>query len=67
MGTEKDTPKSDELRAFVAQRLANYKIPKQILLLEELPLLDIGKVDKKALRTFHDSSSTTSFRLDKLT
>jgi non-ribosomal peptide synthetase component E (peptide arylation enzyme) len=56
MGTEKDTPKSDELRAFVAQRLANYKIPKQILLLEELPLLDIGKVDKKALRAFHDSS-----------
>ena len=35
---------------------ANYKIPKQILLLEELPLLDIGKVDKKALRAFHDSS-----------
>ena len=56
MGTEKDTPKPDELRAFVTQRLANYKIPKQILLLEELPLLDIGKVDKKALRAFHDSS-----------
>jgi fatty-acyl-CoA synthase len=56
MGTEKDTPKPDELRAFVAQRLANYKIPKQILLLEELPLLDIGKVDKKALRAFHDSN-----------
>jgi fatty-acyl-CoA synthase len=56
MGTEKDIPKPDELRAFVAQRLANYKIPKQILLLEELPLLDIGKVDKKALRAFHDSN-----------
>ena len=55
MGGEKDAPNPDELHSFAEQRLANYKIPKKILVLEELPLLDIGKVDKEALRTLYNT------------
>ncbi|HEC09396.1 MAG TPA: long-chain fatty acid--CoA ligase [Acidimicrobiales bacterium] len=47
----------DELRDFARQRLANYKIPKQIIVLESLPMLPIGKVDKKALRNRHPEGS----------
>ncbi len=39
----------DEVRAFVSNELANYKLPKQIVVLEALPMLPIGKVDKKEL------------------
>lgn len=38
-----------EIRSWLAARLANYKIPKAIHILEALPLLPIGKVDKRAL------------------
>ena len=31
-------------------RMANYKIPKRLEILDELPLLPVGKVDKQALR-----------------
>ena len=55
MGVKGDEPNPKELLSFAAQRLANYKIPKKILVLNELPLLDIGKVDKKALRALHDT------------
>jgi fatty-acyl-CoA synthase len=53
VGAETDAPSAEELRAFAAQHLANYKVPKQILFLDELPLLAVGKVDKKALRSNH--------------
>lgn len=43
-------PTEDRLRAWCRDRLANYKIPKQIFVRDELPLLPIGKVDKQALR-----------------
>ncbi|MBO9524176.1 MAG: AMP-binding protein [Nocardioidaceae bacterium] len=39
-----------ELEAYLRERLANYKIPKQIRIETELPKLPIGKVDKAALR-----------------
>jgi acyl-CoA synthetase (AMP-forming)/AMP-acid ligase II len=41
----------DELRAFVKEELASYKVPRHILLLGpgELPMLDSGKVDRRAL------------------
>ena len=41
---------ADELKAFAGERLANYKVPKQIHVLDELPMLPIGKVDKKTLQ-----------------
>lgn len=44
------TPDVDALREWAADRLANYKIPKRIILIDEMPLLPIGKVDKMQLR-----------------
>ncbi|PRZ42522.1 long-chain acyl-CoA synthetase [Antricoccus suffuscus] len=39
-----------ELRRWCRARLANFKIPKEFRIVEALPLLPIGKVDKVALR-----------------
>ncbi len=38
-----------ELRAFLAGRLARYKLPRSIIVLDALPLTAIGKLDKKLL------------------
>jgi acyl-CoA synthetase (AMP-forming)/AMP-acid ligase II len=40
----------DELAAFCRSRLAAYKVPKRFRIEQALPLLPIGKVDKRALR-----------------
>lgn len=40
-----------ELRDFVAARLARYAAPRHVIVIDALPLLATGKVDKKALRT----------------
>jgi acyl-CoA synthetase (AMP-forming)/AMP-acid ligase II len=42
-------PTADELRGFVAKRLAAYKVPERITVLRELPLNSTGKVDRKKL------------------
>ena len=39
------------VRATARERLAGYKVPKRILLVDELPRNAMGKVDKVALRT----------------
>lgn len=45
-----DSPPSDEeLRAFVAERLAAYKVPEVIHLRSSLPISGMGKVDRAAL------------------
>lgn len=41
----------DEAREWCRERLANYKVPKRFTVLPELPLLPVGKVDKRALRS----------------
>jgi acyl-CoA synthetase (AMP-forming)/AMP-acid ligase II len=51
MGTDTSEPDPTALRSFVRERLANYKVPKEIVVLDELPMLPIGKVDKKALKS----------------
>jgi acyl-CoA synthetase (AMP-forming)/AMP-acid ligase II len=40
-----------EVQEFVRARLARYKVPRRLLLIDELPVLASGKVDKKMLRT----------------
>jgi len=40
----------EELRAFCKGRIANFKQPERILIVEELPITDFGKVDRKDLR-----------------
>ncbi|MCI0345413.1 MAG: long-chain fatty acid--CoA ligase, partial [Chloroflexi bacterium] len=44
-----DPPDPDELKRFVAERIADYKVPDVVELREELPLTSMFKVDKGAL------------------
>lgn len=46
---------ADQARAWCRERLAGYKVPKRFAFYDELPLLPIGKVDKRFL-----ASSITS-------
>jgi fatty-acyl-CoA synthase len=39
----------EDVRNFLAERLARYKLPRSIIVLEALPLTAIGKLDKKLL------------------
>jgi len=41
---------AEELRAFVGERLAAYKVPETITFLPDLPKGLTGKVQRKALR-----------------
>jgi acyl-CoA synthetase (AMP-forming)/AMP-acid ligase II len=45
-----EPPEPEQLRAYCSERLANYKVPKQITVLSELPKLRNEKVDKISLR-----------------
>ena len=38
-----------QVRSYCAQKLSPYKIPRDLILLEAMPLTDRGKVDRKAL------------------
>lgn len=48
---EQSSVSSDELREWCRDKLANFKIPKDVFILENLPLLPVGKVDKNLLKT----------------
>jgi long-chain acyl-CoA synthetase len=39
-----------DLRAFLATRLASYKVPKHIEFRDELPKTNVGKILRRALR-----------------
>jgi acyl-CoA synthetase (AMP-forming)/AMP-acid ligase II len=43
-------PPPDELRAVVRSRLAGYKVPKQVHVVDALPVSPVGKVLRRALR-----------------
>ena len=44
------TPAIEELQAWIRERLADYKAPDRMELVDELPLTGMMKVDKRALR-----------------
>lgn len=44
-------PTLDELRRWVGGRLADYKAPDRLILVDDLPLTPMAKVDKHALRS----------------
>jgi len=46
-----DGYRESDLRAFLSERLAKYKLPKTFVVLDALPLTAIGKIDKKLLST----------------
>ena len=39
----------DDLKSYVKENLADYKVPREIEFIDELPRKPQGKVDKKAL------------------
>jgi long-chain acyl-CoA synthetase len=43
-------PTASEIRAFVRERIAPYKSPKEVYFLEQLPMTPTGKVLKRALK-----------------
>ena len=45
------TASSDELRGFVRENLASYKVPRELRLLDELPRNATGKILRAELRT----------------
>jgi len=47
--TEKADIDLAELKAWCKEKMANYKVPKQFIMMHTLPLLPIGKIDKKTL------------------
>jgi fatty-acyl-CoA synthase len=49
-GRDGATPDPEELRAFGLERLARFKVPKRIVVVDELPKTGTGKVQKFVLR-----------------
>ncbi|MCW2549258.1 MAG: AMP-dependent synthetase and ligase [Mycobacterium sp.] len=47
--TDLPAPTLDDLRAFAAERLAAYKLPEAMCLVDELPLTSMDKLDRRAL------------------
>jgi acyl-CoA synthetase (AMP-forming)/AMP-acid ligase II len=43
------TPELEDLRTFARQRLASYKLPRQLLIVDDLPRNALGKVVKPHL------------------
>ncbi|WP_330255161.1 AMP-binding protein [Nocardia sp. NBC_00565] len=49
-----------QLREHVATGLARYKAPKSVIIVDDLPILPTGKIDKKALRVQYASGEVTA-------
>jgi fatty-acyl-CoA synthase len=49
----------EEVREFVKQNLARYKIPRDVSFVAELPRTPTGKVLKRRLRELHASAAST--------
>lgn len=48
-----NAPAADDLKAFCAARLADYKVPRRIVIVAQLPTTPAGKVAKPELRARH--------------
>jgi acyl-CoA synthetase (AMP-forming)/AMP-acid ligase II len=47
----------EELLAFARERLARYKVPRSVVLVEALPRTSAGKVDKRRIRELHGAGA----------
>ncbi|BCO34309.1 long-chain fatty acid--CoA ligase [Mycobacterium heckeshornense] len=59
-----DPPSLPELRAYVKEQLADYKAPDELVVLDELPLTPMLKVDRAALRALASQQVTAREGLD---
>lgn len=64
---KEETTHADTIRSFLAQELPPYMLPSKYVMVDELPLTRIGKVDKKSLDriphidlSFHIDTSSTN-------
>jgi fatty-acyl-CoA synthase len=48
-----DVPE-DELKSFVRERLARYKVPREIAFVDELPRTSTGKLQRRKLGALHE-------------
>ena len=48
----------DDLKQHVRANLANYKVPRQIIVLDELPRSSTGKISRRDLHSHIDPSGT---------
>jgi fatty-acyl-CoA synthase len=48
-------PDAEELRTFLAGRVAKWQVPERWTFIEEVPKTSVGKFDKKALRARHEA------------
>ncbi|HSG48719.1 MAG TPA: acyl-CoA synthetase [Longimicrobiales bacterium] len=53
-------PTPEKLRAFARERLAPYKVPKEIRIVDELPRNAMGKVTKGAVRALFEGTAAPS-------
>ncbi|KRA24566.1 hypothetical protein ASD65_09185 [Microbacterium sp. Root61] len=53
-------PHAEGLREFSRAHLANYKVPKEFVIVDDLPLLPVGKVDKQELRRRASRSASSA-------
>ena len=51
------TATPDELLEFAGERLSDYKVPQQVVVVDELPRTGTEKVQKKQLRSVFDDSA----------
>lgn len=45
-----EAPTRDSIRAHLAERVADYKVPDVVVLVDDLPVTAMGKIDKKVLK-----------------
>jgi len=53
-----DKPSEDDLKAYIKKNLANYKVPREIWFLDELPRNATGKVLKRELKEMEEAPSS---------
>jgi long-chain acyl-CoA synthetase len=54
-GTDPQRVKLKDIRRYLAERLADYKIPEQLKVVSEIPRNGLGKIDRKALNSLNSN------------
>ena len=52
-------PSEDDLKAYIKKNLANYKVPREIWFVDELPRNSTGKVLKRELKEMEEAPSSS--------